>query len=388
MKIGFVLDDSLDKTDGVQQYVLTLGHWLTGAGHEVHYLVGQTARTDLPHIHSLSRNVQVHFNQNRMSTPRPASKQVIKQLLDTEQFDVLHVQMPYSPFLAGRIIKAASPQTAIIGTFHIIPFSGLEKVASRMLRLWLRHSLKKFDVVYSVSKPAQKFARKTFKLKSDVLPNAINLSHFQAGKPLRRYQDDKLTILFLGRLVERKGCLHFLKAISELHKQHELNRVRIVIGGKGPLLPRLRQFVAENRLKQYVQFVGYIPESDKADYLASADIAVFPSTGGESFGIVLAEAMAAGSAVVLAGNNRGYVSVMTGRKDQLFDPTNTAQFVKVLKHFLHNYRARQQAKRWQASHVTQYDVRQVGAQLARTYQVIHKKKQNSVTVGITKYNEL
>jgi len=375
MKIGFVLDDSLDKTDGVQQYILTLGHWLSSNGHEVHYLVGHTSRTDIPHIHSLSRNIQVHFNQNRMSTPLPAPKKVIRQLLESQQFDVLHVQMPFSPFLAGRIVALAPSQTAIVGTFHIIPFSALEKLASRMLGLWLRRSLKRFDTVYSVSKPAQKFARKAFRIKSEVLPNAVNVSHFQGGKKLRRYQDDKLTVLFLGRLVERKGCMHFLKALNVLQQQHELNRVRIVIGGKGPLLAKLRQYAADHHLKQYVQFVGYIPESDKADYLASADIAVFPSTGGESFGIVLAEAMAVGTAVVLAGNNRGYASVMAGHKEQLVDPANTTQFAKALKHFMHNYRARQQAKKWQSVHVAQYDVRHVGARLARTYQTLYKKKQ-------------
>ena len=68
MKIGFVLDDSLDKSDGVQQYVLTLGHWLHSQGHEVHYLVGQTERTDIQNVHSLSKNVRAKFNQNRMST--------------------------------------------------------------------------------------------------------------------------------------------------------------------------------------------------------------------------------------------------------------------------------------------------------------------------------
>ena len=70
MKIGFVLDDTLDSTDGVQQYVLTLGKWLKDQGHDVHYLVGATKRRDIPGVHSLSRNMSVRFNGNRMSMPR------------------------------------------------------------------------------------------------------------------------------------------------------------------------------------------------------------------------------------------------------------------------------------------------------------------------------
>ena len=372
MKIALVLDDSLDKADGVQQYVLTLGKWFSSQGHRVHYLVGETRRKDIPKIHSLSRNLQVHFNQNRMSTPLPANRRRIKELLAKEKFDVIHVQMPYSPFMASRVVKAATPQTVIVGTFHIIPFSFLEKLATRLLRMWLRKSVKRFNTIFSVSEPAQRFAKKSFKVESQILPNAVALQHFQAGKKMRRYSDDKLNIVFLGRLVERKGCLYLLKALALLNEKNELARVRVLIGGKGPLLPKLQEYVDKNRLKRHVKFTGFIDEADKPNYLASADIAVFPSTGGESFGIVLIEAMAAGAKVVLAGNNVGYASVMAGHKEQLINPTNTKAFAKTLKHFMDNYRARQQAWKWQTEHVNRYDVRQVGSELLTTYQVIAK----------------
>src|ERR1700760_451276 len=107
MKIGLVLDDTLDTPDGVQQYVIQVGTWLTAQGHEVHYLVGATERTDIPHIHSLSRNLKVKFNGNRMSMPLPTSKRTLKRFLHEQQFDVLHVQVPYSPFMAGRLLLSA-----------------------------------------------------------------------------------------------------------------------------------------------------------------------------------------------------------------------------------------------------------------------------------------
>ncbi len=69
MKIGLVLDDTLDTPDGVQQYVLQVGRWLSAEGHDVHYLVGKTTRTDIANVHSLSRNLKVKFNGNRMSMP-------------------------------------------------------------------------------------------------------------------------------------------------------------------------------------------------------------------------------------------------------------------------------------------------------------------------------
>ncbi len=376
MKIGFVLDDSLDKTDGVQQYVLTLGQWLRREGHVVHYLVGQTKRTDIGHIHSLSRNVQAHFNQNRMSIPLPSSTKPIKALLRRERFDVLHVQMPYSPFMAAKVIKHAPPETAIVGTFHILPFSKLEARATRLLRMVLRRSVRRFDRVVSVSEPAAKFAEKSFRVRSEVLPNAVNVANFVAGKKIRKYNDGKLNMVYLGRLVERKGCLYFLQALDRLHKEHLLHNARVIIAGKGPLEDQLRKYVAEHRLGKIVQFVGYVSEADKPNYLASADIAVLPSTGGESFGIVVVEAMAAGADVVIGGNNRGYRSILGEQKDQLVKPTDTPAFARTLKHYIISVSARQRARKWQAAQVARYDVRVIGGRLLHIYEEALRKKRS------------
>lgn len=374
MKIGFVLDDSLDKTDGVQQYILTLGNWFRSHGHEVHYLVGDTRRTDVPNIHSLSRNLQVHFNQNRMSTPLPASKTKIKQLLTKEQFDVLHVQLPYSPFLAARVINLAPPETLIVGTFHILPFSKIESVSTRLLAAILWRSRRKFDQIYSVSGPAAKFAKKRFRVSSKVLPNAVAVSQFRSAKKLNKYNDGKINIIYLGRLVERKGCLHFLKALELLHSKNQLQNVRVVIAGKGPLESELKQFVKNFKLGKIVNFIGYVSEEDKPSLLASANIAVMPSTGGESFGIVLVEAMAAGAEVVLAGNNSGYRTVMGNQKAQLIDPINTTEFSKTLKHFIYNQPARLKAQAWQAKRVNDYDVKLIGQKLIENYNQLLRNK--------------
>jgi phosphatidyl-myo-inositol alpha-mannosyltransferase len=376
MKIAFVLDDSLDKTDGVQQYVLTLGKWFKSQGHDVHYIVGQTERTDIPNIHSLSRNVQVHFNQNRLSTPLPASKKRIRLLLEQENFDVLHVQLPHSPFLAARVINAASPATAIIGTFHIIPFSSLETTATFLLGAVLRRNLKKFDRIYSVSKPAAYFAKRSFNISTSILPNAVDINFFHSARAIKKYDDGFINIVFLGRLVERKGCRYLLEAIERLHRQQRLEGVRVLICGKGPLQPSLEEYVKSRHLKKVVHFTGYVSELDKARYLKTAHIAAFPSTGGESFGIVLLEAMAAGSEVVLGGDNIGYRSVLGGQPDQLVAPVNVNDFARTLDHFIANARARRIAKKWQDKVIVQYDVRVIGKKLLGDYQTaLHHAKE-------------
>lgn len=368
MKIGLVFDDSLDKTDGVAQYVLITGEWLRDQGHEVHYLVGETKRNDIKTLHSLSRNVKVSFNKNRMTMPLPAGKQKIRELLQREQFDILHIQMPYSPFLAGRIISAADEDTAVVGTFHILPYSKMVHTANRLLGIMQKRTLARFDKIMATSPPAAKFARQTYGINCQVVSLGIPLKRFFKAKPLADY-DDKRTIVFLGRLVERKGCQYLLRAVAKLKKNDKLAAdVRIIICGDGPLRAQLEQYVKDKHLQDNVEFKGFISEESKPRYLASADIAIYPSTGGESFGIVLLEAMAAVRGAVLGGDNPGYRSVIGKRSSAIFNPVNTDLLAEKLGNLLTNKKLRVQAQHWQIKHVEQFDIGVVGREIVLVYE--------------------
>lgn len=374
LKVGFVIDDTLDKPDGVQQYVLALGAWLTGQGHEVHYLAGQSARTDLPHVHSLSRNVRVRFNGNRLSIPLPARRRAIRELLQREQFDVLHIQMPYSPFLAGRIIKAAPTATAIFGTFHILPYSKLVRLATRLLGVWLRPTLRRFDRTFGNSEASRRFGTDVFQLPDmAVLPNIADVSRFTAAKPFESYMNATRTILFLGRLEPRKGCASLLRAVAEL-RHREVASIRLVICGKGPLRGSLEIMAKELGIDDITEFTGFVSEADKPRYLASADIAVFPSIAGESFGIVLLEAMAAGRPVVLAGDNPGYRSVMAPRDVLLFPATDIPILADKLEAYLQDKGLRQKIVDWQSMYVRQFDTAAVGKRLLNHYREVLRNK--------------
>jgi phosphatidylinositol alpha-mannosyltransferase len=369
-RIGFVLDDTLDTPDGVQQYVLNLGEWLRSQGHDVHYLVGKTRRTDLANVHSLSRNVAVRFNRNRMSIPLPTSRRALSEFLQQQPFDILHVQLPYSPFMAGRLVRLVPPATAVVGTFHILPYSFSVRQANRLLAGLNRRSARRFDAVLAVSAPAANFARQVYGFQSTVVPNPVSLAQFAGVQntvsPLR--------IVFLGRLVERKGALHLLRAVAELtRKELTQQSFKVIIGGKGDLLPRLQAFVQQHELESIVEFAGFIAEADKPAFLAQADVAVFPSTGGESFGIVLLEAMAAARGVVLAGDNPGYRTVMAGREEQLFDPKNTTILAALLARWLDDTSDRQRVAAWQKQYVRQFDVPVVGAQVMAAYELALQK---------------
>lgn len=368
LKVGLVLDDGLDSTDGVQQYVLAVGGWLSRQGHEVHYLVGQTERQDITNLHSLSRNMSTRFNRNRGSTPLPASARAIKKLLKEVQFDVLHVQVPYSPFMAARVISRTDKRTAVVGTFHVLPHSGFVAFATRLLGIWLKSSLKRFDKMLAVSTAAADYAHQTFRVKADVLPNVISYPTFHDAKPLPQYKDT-FNIVFLGRLVPRKGCLTLLKAITELNRRGKIPpQTRGIVCGKGPLEADLKKYVKDAGLENLVEFKGHISEEDKPRYYASSDITVFPSSGGESFGIVLLEGMASGNAVVLAGDNPGYSSVMQPQPDLLFPPLDVQALANKIEHFMNDNNSRQTLAKWGEEYTKQFDIDAIGKKLIKIYE--------------------
>lgn len=372
MKIGLVIDDGLDRNDGVQQYVRTIGSWLEHQNHEVQFLAGETKKIS-KNIHSLSKNISMRFNGNRFTIPFAASTRDIQALLIHEQYDVLHVQMPYSPLLAGKIIKHAPKNIAIVGTFHILPVGDLQATGNYVLGKLQQRTLRRIDSICSVSQAAQKFAQDTYGITSKVVPNMIHLASWQkSAKPVLNKPG---RIVFLGRLVARKGCREFLLAVAALPPAM-LQNLEVIVAGDGPERNELKKLAHMLRLP--CLFSGFIRESDKYALLASAQVAVFPSTGGESFGIVLLEAMAAGAGVVIGGDNAGYRSVLAGRPKSLIDFKETDAAAKNLLHWLTHARDAAELHRWQQQRVKQYDTEVVGPQVLQMYKDAVLSKQANV----------
>lgn len=366
MKIGIVLDDTLDVGDGVQQAVLTIGEYMRARGHDVHYLAGMTERTDIVNVHSLAKTMKVSFNGNKMRMPLPVSSKKIREFLESERFDVLHIQMPYSPLFAEKVILNAPKGTKIIGTFHILPYSKLNAASTKLLGLMLRRSLNKFNHVVSVSSPASDFCFKTFKVESVVIPNPVDMAKFKVPKNI---SSERRKIVFLGRLVERKGAMELVKAYGKLLDKHpELNdKSELIIAGKGELEDALKCKANNLPVGAKVTFPGFIADADKAPLLSSADLAVFPSKGGESFGIVLIEAMASGSRLVLAGDNPGYRSVMQSYPELLVNPKDTDALADRIYDLLQENEPNNNLSKKLQEEVKQYDVSFVADKLLSLY---------------------
>ena len=320
LTIGFVFDDTLDVLDGVQQHIVTLGRELSRRGHDVHYLVGETHDSPVPNTHPLSRNVMVRFNGNRMRIPLPANRARIRETLADHDFDILHVQAPYSPFMAGQVLSLAAPSTGVVATYHIASADMLSRIGGRALGLVNAPTHRRVDEVIAVSQVAAQYAASTAHVRGVVIPNPVDVARFadEPGPVCARTRRDGPLVVFLGRFVPRKGAELLLDAIA-YGEAHGLfpEGFHVAFAGKGPLLDECRR--RAETLRTPVEFLGFAEEEDKPALLAAADIAVFPATGGESFGIVLLEAIASGSGVTLAGDIPGYRSTLLGDGDALFD---------------------------------------------------------------------
>lgn len=373
-KVALVLDDALARPDGVQEYVRSLASYLGAQGNEVHVLCSGEAGdppAGVTAVHSLTRNVAANFNGNGLRTPLPVKRATVRELLDRERFDVIHVMSPHSPLFAARVVDQARAiqgrSVRIVGSFVILPDGTTSSTGTRLLGKALRGNLRKFDAFSGLSGPASEFAEAAFGVSCVTIPAPIAVADVQAQAAAKPWpvKDERTVIAFLGRLVDRKGVLEMLDAIAALPTDVR-TRMVLRLGGRGPLLDAVKALVERHQLQDTVTLEGFIADEDKPGFLAAADIAVFPATGGESFGIVLIEAMASGSGAVIAGDNPGY-SWTIGDSDAVVDARNTAKFAATLERLITQPEQRQTLYARQQERLKNFDVPLVGAQVEELY---------------------
>lgn len=377
MKIALVIDDALARPDGVQEYVRTIGRAMGERDHEVHVLCSGEAGeppTGIARVVSLTTNVGVTFNGNGLRTPRPASRSRLRAHLAAERYDVIHVQTPHSPFFAARVVRQArrvqGKDVRIVATFHILPDGAVSEWGTRALGLTLRRNLRLFDAFAAVSAPAAAFAKRAFGIDAAVIPNAVRVDDIAAQASAKPWPVDpagRKVVAFLGRLVERKGAVELVEAFALLPPKAR-GKVALRIGGRGPLGARIEALIATHGLEGSVTLEGFISDEDKPGFMAAADLAVFPATGGESFGIVLTEAMAAGSGAVLGGDNPGYAWTLDNPA-AVVNPRDIGAFAARLAALLTDADARESIHAQQAERVRDFDVAVVAERVAALYGV-------------------
>ena len=302
LRIGMVSPYSLTIPGGVQQQVLGLARSLRALGHEVRVLGPCDGPPPDPFVTPLGNSLPTAVNGSvaPLAPDASAALRTIRALND-EAFDVLHVHEPLvpGPSLTSLLVKLAP----VVATFHSAGDSGAYKAFSRQLK-WVASRI---DIRVAVSKDAVELAHRYIGGDYEVLFNGIELGMYNAVQPRQREN----AIFFCGRHEPRKGLSVLLEAHSQLPAD-----VRLWIASDGPETEELKaRYPADSR----IEWLGRIPDDEKLDRLARAAVFCAPSLRGESFGIVLLEAMAAGTPVV-ACDIDGYRNVATHGENALLVP--------------------------------------------------------------------
>ncbi len=252
----------------------------------------------------------------------------IKRMLDEQQFDVIHMHEPFASYVCVGMLSQSS--TINIATFHSFPGSRVYRAGgSRIAQPYF----KRLHGQIAVSQPAKQYISGIFEADYELIPNGVQIDQYQSGvEPFPHLQDGMINLLFLGRSDKRKGLKYLLLAFSNL--KWDWPNLRLIVVGPGNPNPECQRIIAERSLKD-VEFVGAVSDEDKARYFKSADLYCSPATGGESFGIVLVEAMSAGLPVV-ASEIPGYATVVRDEIEALLFPPKdvdalTDSIARVLK---------------------------------------------------------
>lgn len=369
MKIGILLDGNIDFPGGVQTYVKGLYQFLLRAGHQATILAGGEEGESERKGFKVIRMGKAH-NLPGVGTQISAytdwvGKEEIEEILEREKFDILHLQGIFG-ILGMRFLDHADIPS--VATFHNYWEPERLPAPVKLLFPLLDHYIKKLDGRIALSQPALEFVNQVSPGEYAVIPPGIDLERFKSTYRDRFPAKGLITILYVGRLDERKGVLFLLEAFRKI--QGRTGNACLVIVGDGPLNTKAQDFVAEHQLKG-VEFTGFVREERLLHFYAGADIYCSPATHGESFGIVLLEAMASGLPVV-AFANAGYREVLKGEGAQfLVPPEDTEGLAEVLITLAKDEELRRMS-RWSLKEVEQYSWDNVGPRILKVYNdVLH-----------------
>jgi phosphatidylinositol alpha-mannosyltransferase len=367
VRVGIVCPYSFDAPGGVQFHVRDLAEALMARGHEVSVLAPADEDTPIPeYVTSAGKAVPVPYNGAvaRMTFgPRTAAR--VRRWLAAGEFDVLHLHEPVTPSLSMLALWLA--QGPIVATFH----SSL--VRSRVLQAaypLVRQSLEKLSARIAVSEDARRTLTEHLGGDAVVIPNGVYVDAFESAPTDPRWTGtpEAPTVAFLGRLDEpRKGLELLAQAVPAILARFP--GARILVAGRGDQ-GKADAIETLGAQASALEFLGGVSDDEKAALLSSADVYVAPQTGGESFGIVLVEAMSAGSCVVASDLGAFRRVLDDGRAGVLFAVGDPAALGRAVVGVLEDAGRRSALVAHAHEWVRQYDWATVTGQVLAVYDMV------------------
>jgi phosphatidyl-myo-inositol alpha-mannosyltransferase len=367
LRIGIVCPYSWDVPGGVQNHIRDLAEFLIANGHHVEVLAPASETDELPeYVVSAGRSVSIPYNGAvaRVLFGVVANSRV-RNWINEGDFDLLHLHEPAIPSLS--LLACWAAEGAMVGTFHAA--SKYQKAIVAVGPI-LEPVIEKLSARIAVSEAARLTLTAHLETDAIVIPNGIYADNYRDGTPHTQWQGN--TIGFLGRFEEdRKGLPVLLNALPIISRF--IPDIRVLIAGPGDSEEVLAKVNPE--LRNRIEFLGKISETEKADFLASISLYIAPNTGGESFGIILAEAMAGGAAVV-ASDIPAFADVLgNGKYGALFESENSEDLAKIIIDLLRDESKRNTLSVAGASHAQRFDWSQVGEEIFEVYELAMVKGQ-------------
>jgi phosphatidyl-myo-inositol alpha-mannosyltransferase len=326
MRIGIVTEYYYPSIGGVQEHVHHFAREARRLGHEVKILTSEMpdlengARERTRDVIRLGESRPLYANGGfgRVSVGSALSERM-ESVLARERFDVVHVHCPLTPVLPLLALHHA--RGPVVGTFHTNFQPGL---LFRLMRASLQRYLDRLDAAVAVSHACLNAFEGRLRADFHVIPNGVDVEAFGRGRRLRRFDDGRYNVLWVGRLEPRNGLERLMHAFLEMRREVD---ARLIVVGDGPLRPRYEAMVPRDA-REDVVFAGRVME-DRPDWYASADVYCAPTTIA-SFGVTLLEAMAAGK-TVLASDIDGFREVLHhGREGEMVPVDDTAAWTRAL----------------------------------------------------------
>ncbi|MGP8303105.1 glycosyltransferase family 4 protein [Streptomyces inhibens] len=362
MKIGIVCPYAWDVPGGVQFHIRDLADHLIRLGHEVSVLAPADDETPLPpYVVPAGRAVPVPYNGSvaRLNFGFLSAARV-RRWLQNGAFDVIHIHEPASPSLG--LLSCWAAQGPIVATFHTSNPRSRAMIAAYPI---LQPALEKISARIAVSEYARRTLVEHLGGDAVVIPNGVDVDFFARAEPKAEWQGR--TIGFIGRIDEpRKGLPVLMKALPAILA--EVPDARLLVAGRGDEEEAVAALPAEMRSR--VEFLGMVSDEDKARLLRSVDVYVAPNTGGESFGIILVEAMSAG-APVLASDLDAFAQVLDqGEAGELFTNEDADALAAAAVRLLGDPARLAELRERGSKHVRRFDWSTVGADILAVYETV------------------
>jgi phosphatidylinositol alpha-mannosyltransferase len=360
LNIGIVCPYGWDAPGGVQAHIADLRTYLVAKGHRVSVLAPTGDEDSLPDwAVSAGKPLSIPYNG---AVARvlfgPVAFAKVKQWISENDFDLLHLHEPAIPSIS--LLACWAAEGPMVGTFHA---SAKKQKASFAIVPILEPVIEKLAARIAVSEAARETLVAHLETDAVVIPNGI-YAQKMIGKVRPEWSGE--TLGFMGRFTEpRKGLKVLIDALPIISRF--MPNVRVLVAGPG----NPDEFLSEidPQLRSRIEFLGKLTEEEKADFMSSVGAYVGPNTGGESFGIILAEALAGGAAVV-ASDIPAFAAVLeNGKYGKLFKSEDSTDLAKVIIELLRDREARDEMAKSGQAYAQKFDWDVVAENIFEVYEM-------------------